>query len=48
MWKVTIVVLFILLKFQENEGANTEKTNFVVLLADDLGLSDISCFGNKT
>ena len=48
MWKVTIVVLFILLKFQENEGANTEKTNFVVLLADDLGLSDIGCFGNKT
>ena len=47
-WKVTIVVLFIVLKFQENEGEKTEKTNFVVLLADDLGLSDIGCFGNKT
>ena len=28
--------------------AETQKTNFVVLMADDLGIGDIGCFGNKS
>lgn len=28
--------------------AQTEKTNFIVVLIDDMGWSDLSCFGNQT
>lgn len=27
--------------------AQTEKTNFIVVLIDDMGWSDLSCFGNQ-
>ena len=47
-WKEALVVILILLNFTKYGGAKKEKTNFVVLLADDLGLSDIGCFGNTT
>jgi arylsulfatase A-like enzyme len=29
-----------------NASAQTEKTNFIVILIDDMGWSDLSCFGN--
>ena len=30
------------------ESASTDRPNFVVLIADDLGIGDIGCFGNDT
>ena len=48
IWKETFVVILIVLNLTKYGGAKKERTNFVVLLADDLGLSDIGCFGNTT
>ena len=47
-WKRTLSFFLVALSLIENGGAKTDKTNFVVLLADDLGLSDVGCFGNST
>ena len=48
MWKRTLSFLLVAVSLIENGGAKSDKTNFVVLLADDLGLSDVGCFGNST
>ena len=47
-WKEKFVVVLIILNFAKYGGAKNEKTNFVVLLADDLGQGDIGCFGNTS
>ena len=47
-WKVKHILLLIVLIFQKYGGAKKERTNFVVLLADDLGQGDLGCFGNTS
>ena len=44
--KVVSVIAFLI--SIEYGRAETQKTNFVVLMADDLGIGDIGCFGNKS
>ena len=44
--KVVSAIAFLILI--ESGRAETQKTNFVVLMADDLGIGDIGCFGNKS
>ena len=42
------ILTFILLILIRNGGTENKRTNFVVLLADDLGQGDLGCFGNNT
>ena len=39
---------FILLILIKNGATENKRTNFVVILADDLGQGDLGCFGNNT
>ena len=47
-WTTKFISIIIILSLTKYGGAKTQKTNFVVLLADDLGQGDIGCFGNTT
>ncbi len=47
MIKVTLVLSVLLLGHVSGNGP-AKVPNVLVLLADDLGIGDLSCFGNKT
>ncbi len=45
---VTLLVTTPLISQHGVSGVGSKSPNFVVFLADDLGVGDVGCFGNKT
>ena len=47
-WEAKLIRICVILIFTKHGGAENQRTNFVVLLADDLGQGDLGCYGNTT
>lgn len=42
------ILVLLLLFLCETQSCATSRPNFVLLMADDLGIGDPGCYGNKT
>ena len=42
-----LVLSQIVVRGQQVTSPNTEKTNIIFILADDMGYCDLACYGNK-
>ena len=44
---IVIILFFTLLNFKSKENVEGNRPNILLIMADDLGFSDLGCFGSE-